>query len=282
MTRTIRLTDPKRDTRVDLILRPLRSDDDYAACVALERKTWGDDFAELVPPSILMISQKVGGISAGAFTPDGEIMAMIYGLTGIREGRPCHWSHMLAVDERARGWGLGRQMKCYQRDCLIQIGVAEMAWTYDPLQAVNAKLNMKRLGAQPVDYALDVYGSGDTSGLHRGIGTDRFIVRWVFDTPHDDAAATRRFGVDVPTINTDVAGMPLEGAFPLPEVPRLKVEVPADIGRAKESAPGMGRRWRLCTRRAFQFYMTRGWSVTCFLDEGDGRCYYGLERGGTP
>ncbi len=279
LIRHLELKHPVSRRRFRLTLRQFVDDADYAACVALERKTWGEDFAEIVPPSILMISQKVGGISAGAFDERGAMLAMVYGLTGIRDGKPFHWSHMLAVDEAARGLGLGREMKLYQRDSLIAMGVACMEWTYDPLQAVNARLNLGSLGAVPIDYARDVYGSGDTSGLHAGIGTDRFIVRWQFAAPNDARAAAIRFAEGVPVVNTDRAGDPLEDDFALPDHPRLRVEVPADIGLAKQARPGMGRLWRECTRRALQHYMASGWRVTCFLRDEGGRCFYGLERG---
>ncbi|MDJ0837716.1 MAG: hypothetical protein QNK37_14465 [Acidobacteriota bacterium] len=261
---------------VRLTIRALRSDDDYHACLALEKKVWGQDFAECVPPSMLMINQKVGGISAGAFDDAGNMLGMIYGLTGVRDDRVVHWSHMLGVDERARGLGLGREMKFYQREALLRIGTVYMEWTYDPLEYLNANLNINRLGALPVDYALDVYGSGDTSGLHAGIGTDRFIVRWMLETPNDPAPASARFTADVPFVNT-ADGEPLIGDFDLPEAPRLKVEIPASIQQAKKARSGLGREWRMCTRRAFTHYMNNGYRVTCMVHDASGRCFYGLE-----
>jgi len=281
LIKNIELADPKTGDRLALTLRSFRDDEDYNACVALERRTWGDAFAELVPPSILMISQKVGGISAGAFDADGALLAMVYGLTGIRAGKPFHWSHMLAVDPRARGLGLGREMKLYQRDCLLAIGVDCMEWTFDPLEVVNATLNIKRLGAIPIDYALDVYGSGDTSGLHSGIGTDRFIVRWNLEAPHDAGAAAARFDDSVPVVDTDREGLPRQGEFSLPDADKIRIEVPRNIQVAKNEAPGMGRRWRMATRRCFRHYMGSGWRVTCLTRDHNDRCYYGLERGGT-
>ena len=53
--------------------RELHSWDDYAEGVAIQKETWGAPFTEIVPASILMISQKVGGISAGAFGQDGDL-----------------------------------------------------------------------------------------------------------------------------------------------------------------------------------------------------------------
>lgn len=277
--KTLQLTPKDGKDPITLTLRPLTSDADYAACVQLERKTWGEDFAELVPPSILMISQKVGGVSAGAFTASGELWAMVYGLTGLKDGKPFHWSHMLAVDPAARGLGLGREMKYYQADCLKQIGVSLISWTFEPLESLNANLNINRLGALPVDYLLDVYGSGDTSGLHAGIGTDRYVVLWDTENTHDAAAHAARFNGAEVIVNTQ-DGEPRTDAFDLPDLPRLRIEIPKSIQEAKHARPGLGRAWRDSTRRALQHYLAQGYRITCLLEDKDAaRCYYGVERG---
>ena len=114
-------------TATGVTLRPLASHDDYHACYELQLATWGRDFQEGVPPSVLKISQRVGGIAAGAFAAGGELLGYVYGLTGVRppgsprsaaavpaRGGPArpelfHWSHMLAVAPEARGIQNDRQ-----------------------------------------------------------------------------------------------------------------------------------------------------------------------------
>ncbi|NIP92192.1 MAG: acetyltransferase, partial [Gemmatimonadetes bacterium] len=59
--------------------------------------------------------------------------------------------------------------------------VTRMYWTFDPLESRNAYLNLSRLGAVVREYAPDMYGVSD-SPLHRGLGTDRFVVTWELDT----------------------------------------------------------------------------------------------------
>jgi len=264
---------------VSLHLRPLRSSDDYEKCVALERAVWGQGFNECVPPSMLMINQKIGGLSAGAFHPDGRLWGMIYGLTGFRDGVPIHWSHLLGVDNAARGLGLGRELKLYQREFLLGHGVKIVEWTYDPLESRNASLNLNRLGALPVEYALDVYGPGDSSGLHAGIGTDRFIVRWQLDQTNGSETARHRFPADAPVVNVDCEAEPLEGEYDLPDLAAVRVRIPFSIQAAKNERAGLGRLWRLSTRHAFTNYLGRGYAVTCFLMNREQQdCYYGLQR----
>ena len=159
-------------------LRNVSSDEEYEAVVDLERETWGVGFEDTVPPTILMISQKMSGVLAGAFDPNGRMLGFIYGLSGFRYGRRAHWSHMLAVTREARGLGLGRELKVFQRELLLPLGVETVYWTYDPLVAHNANLNLNRLGALPVEYVENMYGEDTGSVLHSGLGTDRFVVAW--------------------------------------------------------------------------------------------------------
>src|ERR671914_879951 len=94
-----------------LEIRPLRTTQELLACVDLQRATWGDEFSDLVPASILKVSQRVGGIAAGAFDGDGRLLGFVFGLTGVEDGRVVHWSDMLAVREEARNAGIGRRLK---------------------------------------------------------------------------------------------------------------------------------------------------------------------------
>src|SRR5438094_8586038 len=80
-----------------ITIRDLASHAEYAACVDLQRVTWGRDFKDAVPASILLVSQKLGGVVAGAFTKDGTLAGFVFGLTGVEAGRIVHWSDRLAV-----------------------------------------------------------------------------------------------------------------------------------------------------------------------------------------
>ena len=47
------------------------------------------------------------------------------------------------------------------------MGIEEIEWTFDPLQASNAHLNIARLGAVVEEYEENIYGVS-TSPLHQG------------------------------------------------------------------------------------------------------------------
>ena len=161
-----------------ITFRVMDTFDDFGKCVELQRATWGHDWTDVIPPSMLKVSQKVGGILAGAFDGQERLLGFVFGLTGIRDGKPAHWSHQLAVIPEQRNSGLGRQLKLFQRDLLLSAGVRVMYWTFDPLVARNAHLNLNRLGARIHEYVPDFYKGETSSELHSGVGTDRFIVRW--------------------------------------------------------------------------------------------------------
>jgi predicted GNAT superfamily acetyltransferase len=272
------------------ILRPLSSDrGELEACVALQYAIWGDGFSDVASPQILRIVQAMGGVVAGAFLPDGdgaagaagELLGFVFGITGFEEGRPLHCSHMLAVLPEARGRDLGYRLKLYQRERLLPLGIDVVRWTFDPLVSKNAHLNLARLGARPVDYLLDYYGSGEDSALSAGLGTDRFLVEWRLresppEAPQEPGPEVR----DAPVVN--------EAPGAADDEPVVRVEVPGDIQAVRRESAEDARGWRATTRRAFQDRLARGYRVTGFYRAGGqdprgdgGRSFYVLRKGGS-
>jgi len=268
---------PRAASSVDI--RPLRTQEELLACVELQRATWGDEFSDVVPASVLKVSQRVGGVAAGAFDANGRLLGFVFGLTGVEGGRVVHWSDMLAVRADARDLGLGRQLKEYQRDAVRALGGTVIYWTYDPLVARNAHLNFNKLGVRVTEYVEDMYGETD-SELHRGLGTDRFVVAWPVARHESEslAAESRRITSDragarrAPVLNADRA----DGSVPdLTSVeqtrPRyVRVTVPRDIIAVRSRSPELAHRWRLSTRRAFQWAMARGYTVRGVYADDDG------------
>ena len=260
-----------------MTLRNLCATPDFEACVELQRETWGRDFSGCVPASVLMVVHKVGGVTAGAFDEDGHLVGFVFGITGYSDGRPLHWSHMLAVREAARGSGVGVRLKLYQRELLLAGGVHTARWTFDPLVAKNAHINLNRLGAVVVEHVENMYGESNST-LHAGLGTDRFVVEWRLG---DEAvlraiAGPEPAGATVfatsPVVNNTLRPPPASGS-------RVRIEIPADIYGVLESAPEQAAEWRARTRGAFQQYLSQGYRVATFYrDRATGRCFYGLAR----
>ena len=266
-------------------IRRVRSNEEYDACVRMQHAIWGEDFTEAVPATILKVTQQIGGVTAGAFDPSGRLLGFVFGMMGSVDGELVHWSDMLAVHHDARNKGLGRRLKLFQRELLRPLGVERMFWTYDPLVAKNAFLNIVRLGARPTEYVVDMYGSDTHSALHSGLGTDRFIVAW--DLTKDGGANTRGEA----DVESDVRDAPIANALTfggrhasgsaaeLPDVDVVRVEVPADIDAVLARDVSLAATLRESTRRIFTHYMERNYRVSGFSHlMPDNRYFYILSR----
>lgn len=228
----------------DIRIRDLASPQDYADCVALQHETWGESFTESVPATMLRISQKLGGVAAGAFQDD-VMLGFVFGLTGLQNGVVIHWSDMLAVKAGHRNHGIGEKLKRYQRDKLLALGVGRMLWTFDPLDAKNAHINFNRLGVFAREYVVDMYGQ-TSSPLH-AFGTDRLIVTWELAAeqprPHDHAH-------------------------------EHEIEIPADIHAINRADPALAQGWRERTREQFTRWLPR--YVVCGFERRGESGFYAL------
>lgn len=272
-------------------IRPIRTHKEYVACVALQDETWGSHFSERVPTAILKVSQRIGGVTAGAFDGNDLLVGFVFGMTGVENGRLVHWSDMLAVRPEARDSGLGSRLKQYQRDTVRAIGVSVIYWTFDPLVAKNANLNFRKLGVRAVEYVRDMYGAETDSALHRGVGTDRLIVAWDIDKPDQPAFSERdprrilQGAESAPVINREGlriadCGLLLSGS----ESPHLaRIQIPLDIERVQSESLESAATWRECSRTAFITAFSAGYEIAGFYaDRNANAGYYVITRSNTP
>jgi predicted GNAT superfamily acetyltransferase len=266
-------------------IRRVRTNEEYDACVRMQHAIWGEDFTEIVPATMLKVTQQIGGVTAGAFDASGRLLGFVFGMMGAMDGKLVHWSDLLAVHPDARNKGLGRRLKLFQRELLRPLGVERMFWTYDPLVAKNAFLNIVRLGARPTEYVVDMYGSDTHSALHSGLGTDRFIVAW--DLTRDGGANTGA-AVDVDTAAREAplataqalgGGRGVAPAAELPDADVVRVEIPGDIDAVVARDISIAANLRASTRRIFTHYMNRHYRVSGFSHlTPDDRYFYILSR----
>jgi len=248
-----------------ITLRPLLSHQDLLACVELQREVWGEDFQECVAPTLLKVTQKIGGIAAGAFDETGELLGFVYGMTGIRSGRPVHWSHMLGVRPSARGHGIGQLLKEHQRRVCRELQVETIFWTFDPLAAGNAYLNLNRLGAKVVEYVPDMYPPTG-SPLHGTVATDRFIVAWETSGRDGGQPNLENIGAtfrSIPLLDGNDGGTPGEAAdldgSNRPAL--LRTPIPSNFEALLAEDSVTAERWRLALRHAITRAMDSGYSV---------------------
>jgi predicted GNAT superfamily acetyltransferase len=272
--------DQVTDTRSDgIVIRDCATLEDYLECVAIQEETWGRGFSERVPAAILRVSQRVGGITAAAFDARGHMVGFVFGMTGIQGRDLVHWSDMLAVRSEARGRHIGERLKQYQRRKVCALGVRTMMWTFDPLVSRNAHFNLNRLGAMPIEYAVNLYGT-TRSALHGTLPTDRFIVAWdctavALNAAHGEGRLSEEAALLNPVSNGTPSLADIDGST------SVRVQIPSDIQPIFQQQPALATRWRDITRRAFTERLEAGYRVTGFVRPGansDDLPYYILTR----
>jgi predicted GNAT superfamily acetyltransferase len=159
-----------------ITIRKCSGIDEFKACVALQKEVWNFDDLDIVPLRMFVVSEKIGGQIIGAF--DGEtLVGFAFSIPGSRNGHSYLHSHMLAVREGFRNYGLGRRLKLAQREDALTKGFELLEWTFDPLEIKNAHLNLVRLGAIARRYSVNHYGFS-SSPLQGGLPTDRLVAEW--------------------------------------------------------------------------------------------------------
>jgi predicted GNAT superfamily acetyltransferase len=275
-------------------LRTLTTVEELRPVFALEQAIWGYESVEdSVPVMMLLVTCRIGGLVVGAFDR-GRLVGFAYALPGIRNGRPFQWSHMLGVVPDYRSSGLGWRIKIEQRRLVMESGLDLIAWTYDPLQALNAHLNFAKLGTVAGEYHLDSY-PGSTSTLHAGTPTDRFIAEWWLGservvscldavergiTGHRaDAAGGAPVPVPVNRVR-DAAEWVAPDSHDLSiAAPRLAVTIPTGFTEMQQRNLPLARSWRSVTREIFTTYLPRGYQVVDFvLDQVNRRGTYVLAQ----
>ena len=261
----------------EIVVRPISARIECQACVALQYEIWGPAHGDAVPSSVLQVVARVGGLVAGAFTTDGELLGFVFGLPALIDGTVAHWSHILGVRESARNAGVGRMLKEFQRAELARRGIARVYWTYDPLVAKNAHLNLNLLGARVVEHVRDMYG-GSASPLHNGLATDRLVVA-CDTTPvisRASSARARRLAMS-PVLTVEPRAGDVTATLDA-RTPTLLLEIPVDFQEMAATAPERAAAWHAATRIHIERALYEGYAVTgLHRDPVTSRAFYVLE-----
>lgn len=244
----------------------------------IQRTVWGPD--DVVPSAQLRAVEHAGGQLSAAFR-HGHLIGFSYGFLATPHGRGMTGlglhSHMVAVLNEGRGLGVGQALKWQQRLWALERGIDWISWTFDPLQARNARLNLEYLGAVALDYLTDFYGEmpGPLGG---GQASDRLLALWRLEAPR----VMRR----LPQAATNAGPAPSSGqaAFwavrpvsqaedaepllaPVPDdVQLVNVAVPPDVTRLFSADPELVRRWRAAVRVTMTRLLEGGYAVVGFQD----------------
>ncbi len=270
-------------SKPDVLIRPLTTLSDFEGCVLIQRKVWGHPDLDITPVHQFRIAVQTGAIVLGAFV-DGKIAGYVYSFPAdFGQIRGQH-SHHLAVLPEIQGLGLGKTLKWAQREEALKRKIELITWTYDPMQARNANLNIHVLGVSGARYLRDFYGETPALVLDAGVPSDRLWVEWWIKSPR---VKTRTKGAPAP-LDPDTIPKALErvagGTGPeagpgRPDLdlkgPRVLVEVPKKI-RDLPKGTGIIGAWQGAAREAFEAYFSRGYRLDDFIS-GD-RSFYVLKR----
>ena len=151
------------------------------------------------------------------------------------------------------------------------MGYNHAVWTYDPMQSVNARFNLHKLGATAHRYYVNYYGEMPDD-INRGLDSDRLEVDWALRSQHvalavagtpvehawDDAARV------LEAVSGASATGPGEPRLQL-DAPAILIEVPTDLPEIRNRDRGQAQAWRLATREAFLHYFGRGYRAVDFV-----------------
>lgn len=268
-------------------IRLLHTPEEMLQAEVLQQAIWPGEAVEIVPAHVLLTAAHNGGQVAGAFV-GGALIGFTWGFLGLDDRvsppRIKLCSHQLGVLPACGGAGIGRALKCFQRRICQAQGIDLITWTYDPLLARNAQLNIARLGAVCNTYLPDLYGPL-RDGLNAGLPSDRFQVDWWINTPRvaDRLAAPPQTGGLAEWLAAGATwgnpsgreGAPRPPAPPItvPATGAILVEIPADLMALKAADPALALRWRLGTRTVFADLFARGYGVTDFVRDASRSAY---------
>jgi predicted GNAT superfamily acetyltransferase len=264
-----------------IAIRLLDALEEFRACHEVQKAAWGFPDSLIIPYTQLVTFQHNGGAVLGAF--DGpHLVGFVAGYLGRQGQGPIYFfSQRMGTLPAYQGRGIGEQLKWTQRTWALAQGLERILWTYDPLEAPNAWLNLAKLGGIVHHYERDIYGEHDTP-LHDHLPTDRFLVEW--ELLSEGVLARLAPGWRAPAAGTAIgeAGQPLnpvtwdERNLPhsappnlLREEPRLVVEVPAEWQELRQVDMTLASDWRAKTRLLFEHYLAQGFAVTGYQSERD-------------
>ena len=223
----------------NISIRPLTSLADQELGRMIFDKTWAMDSGTEITPNLLQAMVHSGAYLSGAFV-DGNCVGAAFAFPATTGGLHLH-SHMTAVLDNFRDKGIGYALKVDQYKWAKQNNYKEITWTFDPLVARNAKLNILKLGVDISAYYPNFYGDMPDE-LNAGDESDRVM-------------ASLKVVGDAPT-SRSVISSPDKSAF--------LIAIPDDIvaSRGKDLAENL--RWRRSVRDEFVGVLARGGKVIGF------------------
>lgn len=283
----------------EVVVRPMETMEEYVQAEQIQLDAWNMGDREVIPAHALHAMQHNGAALLGAFDAH-RMVGFALGILGTVEdahNRPDQvaaarlkmFSVIAGVLPDYQKSGVGYQLKMGQRDFALRIGIRLITWTYDPLESLNARFNIGKLGAVCQTYLRNFHG--EMGGINAGLPTDRFEVEWWVTSNRVQARAAQRWrplkfdsllgggAIVVNEATIDAAGLPVPPPNYISHPSNLMlVEIPADMQAIKQANHALAQRWRFHTRDVFEQLFASGFIVTDYVayqdSAGHDRSYY--------
>ena len=202
-------------------------------------ETWAMDSGTEISPNLLQAMVHSGAYLSGAFIGD-KCVGAAFAFPATTEGLHLH-SHMTAVLDDYRDQGIGYAVKIDQWQWAKKNNYSEITWTFDPLVARNAKLNLIKLGVDISAYYPNFYGDMPDA-LNAGDESDRVMARWkvVGDQPVAKSVITN------------------------PDKSDTLIKIPEDIVAIRSDDISENLKWRRQVREEFMQAFKNGGKVVGF------------------
>jgi predicted GNAT superfamily acetyltransferase len=267
-----------------IAIRPIYALADMYAAVALQRVYWGNDLEAVVPAHMLFSLANHGGHVLVALDDD-RMVGVLIGFLGTDNDydRPAAAnlqmvSKRMVVLPEYRNQGLAYQLKMAQRDAALEQNVRLVTWTFDPMLAPNAHLNIRKLGAVCPKFRENYYGTGDMGGLTTLGTSDRLFVEWWVssrrvktrvDGKPNTLGLQQYLDANVPLLNPTLASTagtpwPADRASKATSAMAL-LEIPRDFPAIVQSDETLARAWQQHVREQLQILIDAGYIVTDFI-----------------
>jgi len=282
----------------EIVIRALETVEEIAQAEQIQRVAWTMSDLDIIPTHALHAMEHNGAVLLGAFEDD-RLIGFVFGVLGTEDNpnrmdqvaaaRLKMYSVIAGVLPEYQKHDIGYRLKMAQRDFALRIGIRLITWTYDPLESLNARFNIGKLGAICHHYLPNFHG--DMTGINTGLPTDRFEAEWWVTQDRVAARAERKWRplrlesmladgallVNEATINE--AGLPVPPPNYVSRQSNLMlVEIPANFQDIKRADMALARRWRMHTRDIFRDMFDSGFIVTDFVfhedESGNPRSYY--------
>jgi len=202
-------------------------------------QTWKIQNGSEINLNLLQAMVHSGAYLSGAFISN-QCVGAAFAFPATIGGLHLH-SHMTAVLDNYRDQGIGYALKIDQWHWAKKNNYREITWTFDPLVARNAKLNLIKLGVGISAYYSNFYGDMP-DGLNLGDESDRLMASWkvINDQPISRIAITSPNKLDI------------------------LIKIPEDIVAIRIKDLSENLRWRHKVREEFMWAFEKGGKVVGF------------------